>query len=371
MTDRPRVAFFVPNLRVGGAQRVTVTIANALADRGYRIDVVVVRGDGELATDVEDAVGYLELDAEVAPGLGIATCIPELARYLSRNRPRVLFSQMTHGSLVALLAAIFARSGTALFGVEHSEYASADTPRDQLVAATMRHGYRWMDGVVAVSTGVAESVRDATRVAPSDVEVVYNPIDVDEVREAGAGEPPHRWLAADALDVVLGVGRFDPRKDYETMIEAFDHLHRHRPSTRLVLLGDGPTRSEIQSQVRERALTDVVAFQGSVSNPYVYMTNASVMMLSSRSEGLPTVLVEALACGCPVVSTDCSTGPREILDDGAFGELVSVGDAVALARATAQTLDANVDASRLVSRAQRYAPGRVVTDYEALIRSVR
>lgn len=371
MTDRPRVAFFVPNLRVGGAQRVTVTIANALADRGYRVDVVVVRGDGELATDVDDAVGYLELDSEVAPGLGIATCIPELARYLSRNRPRVLFSQMTHGSLVALLAARLARSPTALFGVEHSEYASADTPRDRLVAATMRHGYRWMDGVVAVSTGVAESVRDATRVATSDVEVVYNPIDVDEVRDAGADEPPHRWLAADALDVVLGVGRFDPRKDYETMIEAFDHLHRHRPSTRLVLLGDGPTRSDIQSQVRERALTDVVAFQGSVSNPYVYMTHASVMTLSSRSEGLPTVLIEALACGCPVVSTDCSTGPREILDDGAFGELVSVGDAVALARATARTLDANVDASRLEARARRYAPGRVVTDYEALIRSVR
>jgi len=370
MLPEHRVAFYIPELTIGGAQRVTVTLANALPEYGIPTDVVLSWSDGPLADDLTDDVRVVALGSKRVPSLGIATSIPDLARYLSRERPSVLFSQMTYASLAALSAVELARADVALFGVEHSEYASRSSAKDRLVASVMRYAYPRMDGLLAVSKGVAESVVAVTNLDRNDVTVVANPVDVESVRAEADEDPKHHWLATESLDVVLAVGRFDPRKDYPTLIRAFARVHERRPSTRLVILGDGPRMDELTRLAGEYDVEDVVAFPGSVRNPYSYMTRASLLALSSRSEGLPTVLIEALTCGCPIVSTDCSTGPREILDDGTYGQLVPVGDSAALARAICSTLDAEIDEASLRARAERFSTERVAKEYAALIRSV-
>jgi len=171
--------------------------------------------------------------------------------------------------------------------------------------------------------------------------------------------------------VVLWVGRLAPEKDLPTLVRAFDRLHAERPDTRLVLAGTGPERETVESLVADLELDDAVAFPGYV-DPAPYMARAAVFALSSTYEGLPTVIVEALACGCPVVSTDCPSGPREILADGEFGRLVPVGDDAALADALAETLDADAsrDRDRLRARADDFASDRVLAEYEALIESL-
>ena len=370
MNDQGHVSFFVPNLRIGGAQRVTVTLANALQERGYRVDLIVARSGGALTDDVQDAVRVIELDPPKTRALGIATSIPGLTSYLVEERPSVMFSQMTYGSLVATAARLLGRSETALFGVEHSEYRTRTSPRIRLVTTMMKYAYRSTNGVIAVSNGVAESIRNATTLDLSNVRVINNPVDVDAVRDAGQTTTPHPWLAMDDLDVVLAVGRFDPRKDYETLIRAFALVHDRKPATRLIVLGAGPTKEKVHDLVDERALTDVVALPGSVSNPYAYMTRASLLALTSRTEGLPTVLIEALSCGCPIVSTDCSTGPREILAHGEYGHLVPVGESDAVADAICTTLDGAVDAAKLRQRAEYFGVDRAVAEYESVIDTV-
>jgi glycosyltransferase involved in cell wall biosynthesis len=169
--------------------------------------------------------------------------------------------------------------------------------------------------------------------------VLPNPVVTPELVECAAQPLDDPWFTAGAAPVVLGAGRLDQQKDFPTLIRAFAAV-RSKRAARLVILGEGPERARLESLVEELGIGEHVRLPGFVSNPFSYMARAAVFVLSSAWEGMPGVLIQAMACGAPVVATDCESGPREVLASGKYGRLVPVGDHAALAEAIAATLDA-------------------------------
>lgn len=404
-TPRYHIAFYLPSFATGGAQRVTVTIANGVAARGHRVDLLVSLADGPLRDEVTDAVRIVDLETPHVPGIGTLAAVPGLVSYIRRTGPDVLFSAMLQANVVAILSRAIARGlkgpvPTRLVATEHNTFGVRRGPRNRVTTALADRLYPHADRIVGVSEGVAHSVRRGTRVDPSAVAVLYNPIDVAAIRttagldpveddesladgagNGGAGPEQLVTGARDAADVevpwadgegpvVFTVGRIEDAKDVPTLLRAFERVHAVRPDARLVVAGTGSRLEALRRRAAASRSADAVTFTGYVENAYAAMAAADLFVLSSRHEGLPTVLLEALACGTPVVSTDCPSGPREILSNGELGPLVPVGDDEALAEAILETLADPIDSARLVGRAQEFSVEVVTDEYVSFVRDV-
>ncbi len=326
---RGRLAVFVPSFRGGGAERVMLALARGFAGRGVAVDVAVAQNVGPNVPAADDVFRVVDLRA----GRAMAA-LPGLARYLRREAPAVMLSALPHANVIAVWARALARTPTRIVLSEHttaSLSAALGTHRGaRLLPFFMRRAYPKADAIVAVSDGVAEDIAGFLRLERTAITRIYNPI-VSAHLVARAAEPlDHPWFAPAAPPVVLGVGRLTAAKDFGTLIRAFAELRKRR-AARLLILGEGEERAPLTALARELQVHEDVALPGFDDNPFRYMKRAGAFVLSSRWEGLGNALVEAMACGVPVVSTDCPNGPREILEGGRHGRLVPVGDAAALA----------------------------------------
>lgn len=369
-SSAPRIAFFIPAPNYGGAQRVTINIANGLAERGYEVDLVVAWPEGESASVLAPDVRLVNLSVPKVPGLGILAGVPYLKSYLDRAEVAVLFAGQTHANITAVLAARAAGSRPYTAVTEHLAYEHVSDPKDRVTKWMAGYVYPLADDIIAVSKGVAQSVVGHTNVEESDMTVLYNPIDIASVRASAAEGPRHKWLSDDAVEPIVSVSRLEPQKDLGTLIRAFDRVHQLRPGTRLLVVGKGSEQERLKALVRSLGIENVVDFPGYVDNPYAYMGASSVFGLSSKFEGLPTGLIEALACGCSIVATDCPYGPREILGEGEYGRLVPVGDPAAMADAILESLDEPVPAEKSISRADEFSMEAGIDRYEEYIRDV-
>lgn len=368
MTDTPHVALYIPTLDAGGAQRVTINVANGLAMQGHRVDLVLSYGQGEFRDQVSDDVTVVDLGISPLPVIGIGAGVTQLRTYLEEADPDVLISAMTHSNVVALVATRLSKARPTTVITEHERFDLNRGGKDALVSFLAKFVYGEADCTVAVSEGVARSVVEGTVVDESNVSVLYNPVDLAEVRRLSSADLEDPWLDSEDRNVVFTAVRLDPAKDLPTLLEAFALVHEKRPGTRLIVAGEGKERASLLALSEQLGIEDVVSFPGYQDNPYAYMRRADVFALSSKHEGLPTVLIEALACGCPVVSTDCPSGPREILADGAYGSLVPVGDTEAFAEAVLATLDAPPDPDHLRERAEAFSMNVVIERYVDLVR---
>jgi glycosyltransferase involved in cell wall biosynthesis len=326
-----KIALFLPNLFGGGAERCFVNLAKGLADCGHDVDLVVSRKVGPYVSEVAPNVKLVDLNARV-PLLSF----PQLAGYLKKNRPDILYSALNQANVAAIIASKL--SGTkvpVVIGVHNSlsmEAKNATGINLKMMPIFVKRFYPMADEIVAVSAGVADDLTQLTRIPRERITVIYNPVVSDELFSKALEPVQHPWFEPDQPPVVLAVGRLNGQKDYGTLIRAFSKLSKKRPA-RLIILGDGPERPSLTALIEELGLSDKISIPGFVDNPYAYMNKSALFVLSSIYEGLPTVLIETLAVGCPVVSTDCPSGPREILQDGKLGTLVPVGDVEALADA--------------------------------------
>jgi glycosyltransferase involved in cell wall biosynthesis len=331
-----RVALFVPSLVGGGAERVALNLAKGFSDLGVPTDLVTVSSQGEFAGQVPAHVRLVDLHAS-----RVLFGIPALVRYLRRERPLALIAFMDHASIAALWARRISRVPTRIICTVHNTLTQATTHsvnwRNRLLPMFLRRAYPNADDVVAVSHGVARDFSQATGLPLSRIRVIYNPVITDELRSAVNDPPGHPWLTNGGPPVVLGVGRLTKQKDFASLIRAFAQVRRQAPA-RLVILGEGPQRPELEALIRELGLDGDVSLPGFVSGAKACMARSAVFVLSSAWEGLPTVLIEAMAAGTRVVSTDCPSGPREILRDGELGRLVPAGDVEALAQAIVAAL---------------------------------
>jgi len=332
--SRPQVALFLPALDGGGAERVMVNLARGFTQRGLSVHVVLARARGVLASDLPPSVRIVELRAR-----RVATSLPALIRYLRRERPAVLLSTLVTTNLVAVLAARLAGLGTrTVIRQALTLYSGQPTRKGSGVAYfLLRRLYRWADEVVAVSQGVAGDLATATALPRERIRVLANPVVSPELFTLARAAPDHPWFAPGHDPILLGVGRLTAQKDFATLIRALA-LVRRAVRARLVILGEGEDRPALNVLIRSLGLEDSASLPGFVRNPFAYMARADAFVLSSQWEGLPGVLIQALACGVPVIATDCHSGPREILRGGRFGRLVPPQDVAALAEAIIATL---------------------------------
>jgi glycosyltransferase involved in cell wall biosynthesis len=338
MTERAPLALFLPTLEEGGAERVVVNLAGGLAARGFRTDLVLAQAEGPYLTQVPAGVRVVDLKApRVLLSLG------PLTKYLERERPVAVLAGLDHANLVAMAAArgasVRPRVVISIHNTISRSLQDASGLKERAIPWLLGRLHRWADSIVAVSAGVADDFARVTHVPRGRIQVIFNPVITPALWQAVAEPPPHPWFADPSPPIVLGVGRLRRQKNFPALIDAFAEVRRTREA-RLVILGEGPDRAALESLIRARGLQDSVAMPGFLDNPYACMARAAVFVLSSDWEGLPTVLIESLAVGTPVVSTDCESGPREILRDGALGELVPVGDVRALARSISKVLAA-------------------------------
>ncbi len=328
---RPQpVAFFLPSVRGGGAQRVIVNLVQGMSKRGLPVDVVLVAADGVFLDQLPAAARVVDLRAR-----RVSRSLLPLVTYLRREQPRVLVSSMTHANLVALWAARLAGKSTPVLVTVHNTMSQALEHVGwvaRLESRLMRTFYPWASGVVAVSRGAADDLSRSLGLPRDEVKLVYNPVITRELLALSRQPPGHPWFQPGEPPVILGVGRLTRQKDFPTLIRAFAEIRRQQPA-RLIILGDGEERSALESLVGHLGLTGDVDLPGFRENALAYMARSALFVLSSAWEGLPTVLIEALAAGTRVVSTDCPSGPREILQEGRLGALVPVGDPQALATA--------------------------------------
>lgn len=371
MSDTDPIAFYVPSLTVGGAERVTVTVANGLAERGYDIHLIVPYYEGAFVGDIHDSVTVFDLQTPKVPGIGIGASLPRLVSYFRRQTPSIVFAQMLYASDICLLAHRLTGSDAMFVPTVHNTVGINEPLKEQFVQWLAKGLSGHADQFVTVSDGAADSVVDHLDVPREKVSVLHNPIPVTEIRTQACEGGGHQWIADDEYDVVLAVGRLAPQKNYPLLLRAFQRLHEGAPETRAIIIGRGPDREELEALAADLGIEDSVDFLGYVDNPYAFMSSADVLAMSSIHEGLPTVLLEALACGCPVVSTDCPSGPRTILDDGTYGPLVDVGDVDGFAAALEETLADPPERTTLVERARDFAPEEILDEYVEFIESQR
>ncbi len=332
------VAIFLPSLAGGGAERVMVTVANGMAARGYRVDLVLASAKGPYLGDVSPAVRIIDLNAQRV----IKTLWP-LMRYLRRKRPCAMLVAMDHANVVALLAKRLSMAYTRVVISERStisvDAALARGLTARAVYALVPKVYPWADGIVAVSQDAARDLEHFAGLPAGSVQAIYNPFDLHRIQKLAAEPVLHPWLqSGQNRPVILSIGRLTEQKDFPTLLRAFAAI-RERTDARLMILGEGELRAELAALAQSLNLgPEDFEMPGFVTNPFAYLCRAALFVLSSRWEGLPGVLIEALACGTPVVSTDCPSGPREILEGGRWGRLVPVGDVAALAQAMAEVL---------------------------------
>lgn len=389
-----RIALLLPDLSGGGAERSVLQLGKGLVERGYAVDLVLERLAGDYVSQIPEGlrpillepVSFLSgrlaalradrggLSVLLRPVLlpvktsGRVRYIPSLARYLRRERPATLLSGMTYSNLLALWARRLAGADTRIVVTERNTLSARigdvgrrGRARWSQVPPLVGRVYRWADAIVAVSDGVADDLTAVTGLPRDRITTIHNPVVGPDLFDKAREPAPHPWFDG-AHEVMLGAGRLEPAKDFETLLRAFAEARRER-DIKLVILGEGSERQKLEALARELGVAADVDLPGWTPNPFAYMARARLFVLSSRFEGLPGALIQALACGCPAVSTDCPSGPREILEGGRLGGLAPVGDAPVLARAIKAALAGPPDRDALRKRGLDFSIERATEEY--------
>ncbi len=378
--DPAPLAIVLTGLGLGGVQRTMLTLAGGIAERGVPVDLVVPHARGPFREQVPPPIRVVELDAGLARLPWVRArkrrrtlaSTPALARYLRRVRPRAAIAASHYVNLSLLAARRLARQPIPVVVSQRTHLSravrNAGFPfrRRPLLAPWVRAAYPSADAIVAVSEGVADDLARVADLPRERIRVLPNPLRLAGVEAAAAKPLSHPWLAPGEPPVLLAVGRLAAQKDFPTLLRAFARLRRQRVA-RLVVLGEGRERRALETLARDLGVEADLELAGYSDNPFAWMARARLLVLSSAYEGLPGVLIQALACGCPIVSTDCPSGPREILRGGRLGQLVPVADPEALARAIDAALDEPVDREALRRRARDFAVAPVVDKWLAML----
>ena len=363
--SKKKISLFLPSLRGGGAERVFLNLAKGFAERGFSVDLILAQKEGAYLDKVPEGVKIVDLNSR-----RILYSLFPLVRYLKKEQPDVLLSAIFHVNIISVLAILLSGSNADLIVTEHNPFSITQKKLPLwerfIVKFFMRVLYKRTKAVVTVSKGVAEDLK-SLGLNSKNFKVIYNPMDIADIKKKAKEDPKHEWLENKSQPILLGVGRLTYQKDFAMLIKAFSKICKNTDA-RLIILGEGEERKNLQKLVNKLGLQDHVDMPGFVDNPYAYMSKAEVFVLSSRYEGFGNVLVEAMACGTPVVSTNCPVGPSEILDKGKYGKLVPVGDVEAMEKAIIETLhNLKLSADELQKRASHFSVERATDRYLQLI----
>lgn len=338
--SEPRVAFFAGSFGGGGIERITAHLAHSFVKMGIKVDLLLNHPDSNHLHRMPPETRIIDLKAAT-----LYRSLPKLMNYLKQEHPSALLSADHYMNEIALLAKRFTGVSTRVVVSERNQLSqtvrNSKQLKGKLTPLFARLLYPWADGIVAVSQGVAKDLAVNASISPERIQTIYNPAMTSTILDDATKPLNHPWFAAGELPVILGVGKLEAQKDFPTLIRAFAKVRQAHPS-RLVILGWGPDRPQLEALIQELELGADVDLPGYSENPSAYMAKSAVFVLSSAWEGFGNVLVEAMALGTPVVSTNCESGPAEILRGGEYGHLTRVGDSDAMASAILKVLSGDV-----------------------------
>lgn len=358
-----KVAFLLNNLSGGGAERVVVTLSNKLAQKGHTVDLVLARATGPFMASVSSDVRVIELF-----GRRMLYAIPSLVWILNRKKYDVVISGLDQPNIALLISKWFATSRTKFVVTEHNHPVASNAGAKKLIWRTVRSLrsllYRHSDHVIAVSQVARQALISNFSVKPENCTAIYNSVDVKKAMQLASQKIHHKWFDENCK-VFVAVGRLTLQKNYPLMLRALK-IARRSADVRLLILGEGSERPSLKNLVSELGLEESVQLLGFQDNPFSYIGRSSGLLMTSDWEGLPTVLIEAMACGITPVSTDCPSGPSELLGKSEYGYLVPMGDADLFAGAMLEAVNYPKPAKLLTERAQGFSPDRVAQNYENL-----
>lgn len=336
-----RILIFHPYFGDGGIERGALILAREFARHGYRTLIASFRAK-QAYREAGAHADFVDLGVSRA----VFSVFP-LARLIRRERPACIVSAQSYANLIAIVARWMSGVPVRLIVTERvaisqerlrfTERIGFGVWKNRFILWLMKRLYGYADVVAANSRDGAEDLERVLGLRPGSVRVLHNPTHDPAARVRAEQAVEHPFFSAKTLPVIVSAGRFSPQKDFDTLVRAFALARRQVPS-RLIILGEGELRGALVSRARELGVEEFVSLPGFVENSYQYVARADLFVLSSLYEGMPNALIEAVSLDVPAVSTDCLSGPREILLDGRGGVLTPVGDAEALAQAIVNVL---------------------------------
>ncbi|MDX2028057.1 MAG: glycosyltransferase [Alphaproteobacteria bacterium] len=362
------LVIYLPSLASGGVERLFIGLAPLFVEAGFDVTFLLHRLEGSFASALPREVRLATLECNRTWG-----ALLPLMRFLRREQPDILISGLPHNNMISLWARLLARSSVRTIVCQQNTLSMESTFKKNFTYRIMPLLYRIFlrqaDGIVASSDGVAKDLIAKMKLPRERIIVIHNAIVFPNFEKQMNAPVEHIWLQGDGPPVILGIGRLVEQKDFITLIMAFARLARQR-NVRLIILGEGPLRASLLTLAERLGVADRVSLAGFQKNPLPFMRRAAVLVMSSRYEGFGNVVAEALACGTPVVSTDCPHGPAEILEQGRYGRLVPVGDADAMAQAIGETLDQPLPSGHLRHRGYEFTAQRAATAYMNLFNAL-
>lgn len=335
-----KITLFAGSLNCGGAERVIVTLSNSFLRKGYSVELLIPNLNGTLLNEVNTGVSLVSLKSNNA-----IESLFKLIKYLKKSKPEILLSTLPTINIIAILACKLAKTKTKLFvrvSINASSGSSFETNKKTKVVSFLRNiSLRYANNIIAPSEGVAIDLIENLGLDKKTISVIKNPIEFENIHQLSNDYSNYAFHIDPSKKMVLAVGRLNQQKDFFTLIKAFAEVCNSNNAI-LVILGEGEQRPLLLDLVKKLELSDKVYMPGFVENPFTFMKNASVFVLSSKYEGLPNVLLQALALGIPIVSTDCPSGPKEILNNGDWGRLVEVGNERDMARCIIEGLNGQI-----------------------------
>jgi len=349
-----KIAIFLPNLDGGGAEKVFVSLSTAFIQRGFAVDVILIQKQGELLDTLDERVRVIDINSKKIRG-----SFTPLLSYLRNNDPEILIAVMWPLTVIATIAFRLSRCRGRVVVSDHTTLslstAEYSKHRKKILAQTIKWVYPLADVRLAVSNGVAADIKQLAGLANTKFNVIHNPIDMPIEDKAAENTIKQRCR-------VINVGSLKWQKNQALLIKAFAKLLENIDAE-LVIVGDGELRSQLEELIAGLGLQDYVTLVGFKKDVAAEYIRADLFVLSSNCEGFGNVIVEAMTAGVPVVSTDCQSGPREILADGKYGTLVPVDDVDALAKAMLESLQQSHDGQVLKNRAADFSLEKIANQY--------
>lgn len=378
-----KIALFFSKLDYGGIQRISILLANALVQKdGLEVDMVLARAEGDMLSMLSPKVRVIGLNCgehdRITRSYDLNFYLPSssFVQYLKREKPDILLSLGAVCNRIAALVKLLYKMDFILVASEHN---TLSTVLEEYFGTFSRWGrkfltrilYRASDCCVCVSQGVADDLVKLRVVSEEKIRVIYCPVIGDDFFQELEEAVSHPWLEPGQWPVIVSFGRLMKQKALDILIKAFDYLRNTLGcKARLMIIGVGPEKGSLEALVKSLGLESEVCFEGFVEHVFPYVARSALMVLSSLHEGMPSALIEALACGTNVVSTDCPSGPREILEGGKWGRLVPVGDVEALGHAMKKALYFPLPSEELKRRGAFFSVGKSVEEYYGLFNTL-
>lgn len=362
------IALFFSSFRVGGVERTQILLAEELIRRGIEVDLVLVSAKGPLLKNIPTKARLVNLNVG-----HVSHSLFPLIQYLRNSRPDALIASQTHNNCLAIIAKALSFSSCNLVITEHTDremVISKANLKEHLISVIARWIYPAANHIIAVSEGVAKSLQTTLSVPYSKIKIIHNPVIPSHFYKLTKENVNHKWFKQTEVPIIVAVSRLEPEKDIPNLLRAFSILLCYKQAF-LVIIGDGSERLDLELLSNSIGISDRLFMPGYISNPYPFMSKADLYVLSSQREGLPSTLIEALACGLPIVSTNCPSGPAEILKNGKYGKLVPVGDSDALAEAMLEALNKNnnkINAEILKKRATDFSVEKITDNLMELLK---